>query len=57
MIDLDKLKKKESILSKIADLLTINLIWDSNKGMADEHKKDIKALLKEYYNLICKSED
>lgn len=52
MIDLDKLKKKESILSKIADLLTINLIWDSNKGMADEHKKDIKALLKQYYDII-----
>jgi tRNA 2-selenouridine synthase SelU len=52
MIDLDKLKKKESILAKIADLLTINLIWDSNKGMVDKHKKDIKALLKQYYDII-----
>lgn len=52
MTDIELLKKKEAILTKLADLLAINFIWDSNKGFADIHKREIKALLKEYYKLI-----
>ena len=46
------LKKKEVILSKLADILTANLIWDSNNGIPDQHKKDIKKLLNDYYTII-----
>lgn len=51
MTDIELLKKKEIILDKLADLLAINFIWDSNKGFADIHKREIKKLLKEYYEI------
>lgn len=51
MIDIDQLKKKEVILDKLADILATNFIWESNKGFADIHKREIKALLKEYYEI------
>lgn len=55
MTDIERLKKKEDILAKLADILCITFIWESNKGFADIHKREIKALLKEYYELICQS--
>lgn len=55
MIDIDDLKKKEEVLTKLADILCITFIWESNKGFADVHKKEIKTLLKEYYELITKT--
>lgn len=52
MIDLDVLQKKEKILDKIADLLAVNFLWESNKGIVEEHKNDIKSLLIQYYDII-----
>lgn len=51
MIDIELLKKKEAILTKLADILCITFIWESNKGFADIHKREIKKLLKEYYEI------
>ena len=51
MTDIELLKKKEEILTKLADILCITFIWESNKGFADIHKREIKKLLKEYYEI------
>lgn len=52
MIDIDLLKKKEEVLTKLADILCITFIWESNKGFADIHKREIKKLLAIYYNMF-----
>ena len=56
MIDLDKLKEKEIILDKLARVVASELIWASNKGMADVHKEEIVELLTQYYKLIYEKE-
>ena len=50
------LKNKETILAKLADLLAINFIWDSNQGLPAQHKTEIKTLLEEYYKITGKKQ-